>query len=57
VEGIRQALEAQRKVEQEALHLLAESFPMRPDLKASAAGDSDLVALRGNARFQALVKA
>jgi len=40
----------------EALDLLEESFPMRPDLKESAAGDSDLAALHDSARFQALLK-
>jgi hypothetical protein len=38
----------------EALDLLEEAGPMRPDILAQAAGDPDLAALRGNARFQAL---
>jgi hypothetical protein len=40
----------------EALELLVEVFPMRPDLKAGASGDSDLEALHDNPGFQALVK-
>jgi hypothetical protein len=38
----------------EALTLLEEALPMRPDLKASAAGDAHLSSLRQSARFRAL---
>lgn len=40
----------------DALELLVEAFPMRPDLKDSALRDSDLEPLRDNPGFQALVK-
>jgi tetratricopeptide (TPR) repeat protein len=39
----------------DALGLLEEAFPMRPDLKQGADQDSDLAALHGDARFKALV--
>jgi hypothetical protein len=41
----------------EALELLAEGFPMRPDIRAGAADDDDLQSLRGDPRFEALLKA
>jgi tetratricopeptide (TPR) repeat protein len=41
----------------EALQLLREAFPLRPDLKQSAREDSDLAALHGDQRFKALVRA
>jgi len=40
----------------DVLSLLKEAFPMRPDLKAAAAEDSDLGAVRNDARFQDLLK-
>ncbi len=40
----------------DALALLREAFPMRPDLKAAATEDSDLGTLRDDARFQELLK-
>jgi hypothetical protein len=40
----------------DALDLLEEAAPMRPDLHAAAAGDSDLAPLRGEPRFQAIFK-
>ncbi len=40
----------------EALPLLKEAFPMRPDLKAAAAKDSDLGTLRDDTRLQELLK-
>ena len=40
----------------EALSLLEEAAPMRPDAVLLAAGDADFAPLRDNARFQALVK-
>ena len=40
----------------DALALLREAFPMRPDIKAAAAEDSDLGTLRDDARFQELLK-
>jgi hypothetical protein len=39
----------------EALELLKEAFPMRPDLKQGAQQDTDLAALHGDSRFIALV--
>jgi hypothetical protein len=39
----------------DALDLLEEAAPMRPDLCAAAAGDQDLQPLRGDSRFQAIV--
>jgi len=41
---------------EEALDLLEEAAPMRPDLCAAAARESDLAGLRGEARFQAIVR-
>ena len=41
----------------EALELLEEALPMRADMKAVAAKDEDLAALRDDPRFQELVKA
>lgn len=46
---------AEGKVE-EAIELLAEGFPMRPDIRANAADDDDLRSLRGNPRFEELLK-
>jgi tetratricopeptide (TPR) repeat protein len=40
----------------EALTLLEEALPMRPDFKESAPQDSDLEALHGDERFNALLK-
>lgn len=40
----------------EALTLLEEALPMRPDLKEGAVGDTDLALLHDNPRFQAAVK-
>ncbi len=42
---------------EDALALLKEAFPMRPDIKAAAAEDSHLGALRDDVRFQELIKA
>ena len=42
---------------EDALALLKEAFPMRPDIKAAAAEDSHLGALRDDFRFQELIKA
>jgi hypothetical protein len=39
----------------DALDLLEEMAPMRPDLRTAAARDDDLVALHGEVRFQAIV--
>jgi hypothetical protein len=41
----------------DALELLIEAFPMRPDLQAAAAKDVDLEPLYDNPAFKALVKA
>jgi len=41
---------------EEALTLLREAFPLRPDMKQTAAGDSDLGDLRDDPRFQELIK-
>ena len=41
---------------EDALDLLEEAVPMRPDAVLLAAGDTDFAPLRDNARFQALVK-
>jgi hypothetical protein len=38
----------------EALQLLEESFTMREDLRAAAAGDEDFASMRSEARFRAL---
>ena len=38
----------------EALDLLEEAAPMRPDLLTQAVGDPDFAALKGNTRFEAL---
>ena len=40
----------------EAIDLIAESLPMRPDMKEAAASDPDLAPLRDDPRFQALIK-
>jgi hypothetical protein len=40
----------------EALELLVEAFPMRPDLKEGAASDPDLEPLHDNPGFKALIK-
>jgi hypothetical protein len=40
----------------DALDLLEEASPMRPDLWAAAAQDSDLASLRDEPRFQALLR-
>jgi len=40
----------------EALELLVEAFPMRPDMKEAAPKDPDLEALHDNPGFKALVK-
>jgi hypothetical protein len=40
----------------EALELLEEAAPMRPDLATAAAQDSELARLRGEPRFQAVVR-
>jgi tetratricopeptide (TPR) repeat protein len=42
---------------EEALELLIEAFPMRPDLKEGAPADKDLEMLHDNPAFKALVKA
>jgi tetratricopeptide (TPR) repeat protein len=39
----------------EALDLLAEAFPLRPDFKQAAQQDADLAALHNDPRFKALV--
>ena len=49
------AVRAAQDRSDEALALLEEGLAMRPDLKAAAAGDPDLAALRESARFRALV--
>ena len=36
--------------------LLTEAFPLRPDIKQTAPGDSDLSNLREDPRFQELIK-
>ena len=41
----------------DALDLLEEMAPMRPDLRTAAARDADLTALRGEVRFQTIVTA
>lgn len=41
----------------EAIELLAEGFPMRPDIRARAADDDDLKSLRGDPRFEELIRA
>ncbi|MDQ2944187.1 MAG: hypothetical protein M3R21_11040 [Candidatus Dormibacteraeota bacterium] len=40
----------------DALSLLGEALPMRPELRVEAASDPDLAALRDEARFKALVQ-
>jgi hypothetical protein len=40
----------------EALTLLAEVFPTRPDMRQAAADDPDLAPLRDNPRFHELIK-
>jgi len=40
----------------EALELLKEAIPLRPEIKTMAPGDSDLSAVRDDPRFQELVK-
>ena len=40
----------------DALDLLEEAAPMRPDLCAAAGRDSDLAGLRDEPRFQAVVR-
>jgi hypothetical protein len=52
VAGVRVA---QGRVD-EALSLLEEGLPMRPDLKASAAGDPDFATVRDSPRFRALIE-
>jgi tetratricopeptide (TPR) repeat protein len=39
----------------EAIELLKEALPMRPDMKAGASTDSDLATLRDDARFKELI--
>jgi len=39
----------------EAIELLEEALPMRPDMKAGASTDSDLAPLRDDARFKEMV--
>jgi tetratricopeptide (TPR) repeat protein len=39
----------------EAIDLLQEALPMRPDMKAGASTDSDLATLRDDARFKELI--
>jgi hypothetical protein len=46
---------AQGRVD-EALALVEEALPMRPDLKSAAAKDPDLATLRDSPRFRALVE-
>lgn len=41
----------------EAIELLSEGFPMRPDIRANAADDDDLKSLRGDPRFEELLRA
>src|SRR2546423_14126279 len=50
------ALRAGEGRNDDALALLKEAFPMRPDIKAAAAEDRDLGTLREDARFQELLK-
>ncbi len=40
----------------EAITLLAEGFPMRPDIRSHAADDDDLQSLRGDPRFEELLR-
>ena len=46
---------AQRRVD-EALDLLEEALPMRPDLRAGAADERDLAPLRDSQRFRAIIE-
>lgn len=46
---------AQGRLE-EAVELISEALPMRPDMKKAAAEDSDLAPLRDHPRFQELIK-
>jgi hypothetical protein len=39
----------------DAIELLKEALPMRPDMKAGASADSDLATLRDDARFKELI--
>lgn len=39
----------------EALHLLEEAMPMRPEMRATAAADTDLAPLKNDPRFHALL--
>lgn len=49
------AVRASEGKRDEALELLAEGFPMRPDIRSHAAEDDDLQSLRGDPRFEALL--
>ena len=49
------AVRASEGKRDEAIDLLAEGFPMRPDIRAHAAEDDDLQSLRGDPRFEALI--
>jgi DinB family protein len=40
-----------------ALRLLGEGLPMRPDLRTAVANDPEFAPLKGDSRFQALIKA
>ena len=50
------AVRVQEGQRDEAIALLQEAFPLRPDMRQTAAGDSDLDELRQDPRFQELLK-
>jgi hypothetical protein len=48
---------AQKGEADEAITLLEEAFPLRPEMKETAANDEDLGSVRDDPRFQELIKA